>query len=82
MDKKSKIFLAVFFLLIIVSVGVTFWRIYIKKDYKYITERIKAQIARNFWKNEGWYPVILQTDIQFAKALTLFNEAKLLAKLK
>jgi hypothetical protein len=33
MDKKSKIFLAVFFFLIIASVGVTFWRIYIKKDY-------------------------------------------------
>jgi hypothetical protein len=33
MDKKSKILLTVFFLLIIVSVGATFWRIYIKKDY-------------------------------------------------
>ncbi len=54
----------------------------VKKDYAYICARIKAQIARNFWKNEGWYPVILQTDNQFAKALTLFNEAKLLAKLK
>jgi carboxyl-terminal processing protease len=54
----------------------------VKKDYKYIAARIKAQIARNFWKNEGWYPVILLTDNQFAKALTLFGEAKLLAKLK
>ena len=52
------------------------------KDKIYIAARIKAQIARNFWKNEGWYPVILQTDNQFAKALTLFEEAKLLAKLK
>jgi hypothetical protein len=33
MDKKSKIFLAVFFFLIIASIGVTFWRIMLKKDY-------------------------------------------------
>jgi len=33
MDKKSKIFLAVFFFLIIASVGVTYWRIVVKKDY-------------------------------------------------
>jgi carboxyl-terminal processing protease len=54
----------------------------VKKDYTYIAGRIKAQIARNFWKNDGWYPVILKTDNQMAKALTLFDEAKLLAKLK
>ncbi len=33
MDKKSKILLWVFALLIVASVGVTFWRIMIKKDY-------------------------------------------------
>lgn len=33
MDKKSKILLWVFGLLIVGSVGVTFWRIMIKKDY-------------------------------------------------
>lgn len=33
MDKKSKVFLLVFFLLIIISVGVTYWRIVIKRDY-------------------------------------------------
>ena len=33
MDKKSKIFLAVFLLLIVGSIGVTYWRIYIQKDY-------------------------------------------------
>ncbi|MDR3610512.1 MAG: S41 family peptidase [Ignavibacteriaceae bacterium] len=52
------------------------------KDKTYITARLKAQIARNFWKNEGWYPVLLMTDNQVAKALTLFGEAKDLAKLK
>jgi len=56
------------------------------KDYEtdkdYILARIKAQIARNFWKNEGWYSVLLKQDNQVRKALTLFNEAKDLAKLK
>lgn len=33
MDKKSKIFLAVFFLLILGSVGATYWRIFVKHDY-------------------------------------------------
>jgi len=33
MDKKSKIFLAVLFLLIVASVGATYWRIFVKKDY-------------------------------------------------
>lgn len=33
MDKKSKILIGVFVLLIVASVGVTYWRIMIKKDY-------------------------------------------------
>lgn len=33
MDKKSKIFFLVFFLLIIGAVGATYWRIMVKKDY-------------------------------------------------
>jgi carboxyl-terminal processing protease len=54
----------------------------LKKDYIYITARLKAQIARNFWKNDGWYQVIIKTDKQVEKAETLFQEAKDLAKLK
>jgi carboxyl-terminal processing protease len=53
-----------------------------KKDNDYITARLKAQIARNFWKNDGWYQVLLKTDNQIEKAETLFQEAKDLAKLK
>ena len=53
-----------------------------KKDKDYIAARLKAQIARNFWKNEGWYTVLLASDDQINKAVTLFNEAKDLAKLK
>jgi len=33
MDKKSKIFFLVFFLLIVGSVAVTYWRIMVKRDY-------------------------------------------------
>ncbi|HDZ58972.1 MAG TPA: S41 family peptidase, partial [Ignavibacteriales bacterium] len=52
------------------------------KDKNYITARLKAQIARNYWKNEGWYVVLLKVDKQFMKAVTLFDEAKDLAHLK
>ncbi|MGQ9798132.1 MAG: S41 family peptidase [Ignavibacterium sp.] len=53
-----------------------------EKDKDYITARLKAQIARNFWKNDGWYSVLLEGDSQFRKALELFKEAKDLANLK
>lgn len=52
------------------------------KDKDYISARLKAQIARNFWKNDGWYSVLLEGDSQFNKALKLFNEAIDLANLK
>ncbi len=52
------------------------------KDRNYIVTRLKAQIARNFWKNEGWYSILLSADNQMLKAVTLFNEAKDLANLK
>lgn len=51
-------------------------------DKKYILARLKAQIARNFWKNEGWYTEMLSVDNQLQKSLTLFDEAKQLAELK
>lgn len=51
-----------------------------EKDY--IKARLKAEIARNIWNNEGWYREILRADNQFQKSLTLFNEAKYLAGLK
>lgn len=53
-----------------------------QKDKAYISARLKAQIARNYWKNVGWYSIILTEDDQYKKAITLFNEAKDLANLK
>lgn len=52
------------------------------KDKEYVVSRLKAQVARNYWKNEGWYSVLLGVDNQLIKAVTLFDEAKSLAKLK
>jgi carboxyl-terminal processing protease len=62
--------------------GVEFNAENLEKDKDYIMARLKAQIARNFWKNEGWFAVLLTSDLQVSKAVTLFDEAKDLAKLK
>jgi carboxyl-terminal processing protease len=51
-------------------------------DKKYIATRLKAQLARNYWKNDGWYSVMLTTDNQIEKAMSLFDEAKKIADLK
>jgi len=48
----------------------------LKKDKKYILTRLKAHIAREFWKNEGWYYNLLKVDEQFKKAIRLFDEEK------
>ncbi len=53
-----------------------------KRDENYIKARLKAQIARNFWNNKGWYEEMIRHDNQFLKAVTLFSEAKQLEKLK
>ncbi len=52
-----------------------------QKDLTFIKTRLKATIARNFWGNEGWYPLMLQVDAQYQKALGLFPEAEKIAKL-
>jgi carboxyl-terminal processing protease len=49
------------------------------KDKPYIAARIKAQIARSIWGNEGWFSVLHTQDNQFQKALTLFPEAEKIA---
>jgi carboxyl-terminal processing protease len=64
------------------SSGIKFNEKEYNTDKKYIATRLKAQVARNFWKNEGWYMVMLSVDEQAEKALGLFTEAKDLAKLK
>lgn len=56
-----------------------------EKEYQeslpYLTTRLKATIARSFWGNEGWYPLMLTVDNQFKKAIELFPEAARIARL-
>jgi carboxyl-terminal processing protease len=47
----------------------------LEKDHDYILARLKAYVARNYWKNEGWYMVLLKSDKQIAKSMSLFDKA-------
>lgn len=60
--------------------GVEFNKEQFEKDKEYIVARLKAQIGRNFWRNDGWYPVLLDVDPQFKKAMSLFPEAEKFAR--
>lgn len=44
-----------------------------------IENYLKAQIARAIWDNQGFYPVLNETNEIFQKALKLFDEAEKLA---
>jgi carboxyl-terminal processing protease len=53
-----------------------------RKEYSDITTRIKAEVARIIWGNEGlWYTFSFE-DNQLQKALTLFPEAAKIAGLR
>jgi len=52
-----------------------------QQDVDYIKARLKAEIARALWGNDGWYPVMLEVDPQFQKAVSLLPEAVKIAKL-
>ena len=39
---------------------------------------LKAYIARNMWGEQGFYPIYLQGDEEYQKALQLFDEAEAL----
>ena len=46
-----------------------------------IRARLKAFVARDMFKNNGWYLTLLQFDPQFQKAMSLFGEASRIAGL-
>ena len=50
-----------------------------EKSKELIKLRVKAQIARSVWNNEGYFPIYNQSDEVFQKALNLFDQAKELA---
>lgn len=45
-------------------------------DQEYIKNRLKADIARNFWSQKEYWRVILENDNQFKSALKLFPYAR------
>jgi carboxyl-terminal processing protease len=61
--------------------GVTVDEKDMQKDLVYVKARLKAEIARALWGNNGSFRVILEVDPQFQKAMTLLPEAVKFAKL-
>jgi len=59
-----------------VKVGIKADESGIRKSSPVIRNQIKALIARQVWKNEGFYPVIHQKDETVRKALEIINAAK------
>lgn len=58
---------------------------FIKKEFNldkyYIHQRLKANIAKNFWNESGWYTILLNLDKQFKKAEELLiSNYKLIEK--
>jgi carboxyl-terminal processing protease len=60
----------------VISKGVKWDEEQFKRDLSYIKTTLKAHIARFIWKYEGWYPVMLEIDEQFQKALELMPQAE------
>ncbi|MDP2884385.1 MAG: S41 family peptidase [Ignavibacteria bacterium] len=52
----------------------------LQKDLVFVHARLKAEVARSFWGNNGSYRVMLEVDPQFKKAMTLLPEAVKFAK--
>ena len=49
-----------------------------RADKKSIKHSLKALIARNIWRDQGFYPIYHEEDQEFQKALQLFDEAEAL----
>ena len=61
--------------------GVVIDSVQYEKDKTDFRTRIKAEIARIDWGNEGWFSVYSSDDHQLQKALGLFPEAAKIAGL-
>ncbi len=62
------------FVKFVISNNITFDKNEFNHDKKYIKQRLKAHIAREFWQNNGWYAVLLKEDKQFTKAHELIRK--------
>ncbi len=61
------------------SKGVELNRDEFNTDRQYIALRLKAHLARNIWKNDGWYSVLMPIDVQVKKAMESLPKAKEIA---
>jgi len=61
--------------------GITINEELFAKDKNSIATRLKAELARGLWGNEGFWSTIQPEDNQLLKALTLFPEAAKIAGL-
>ncbi len=64
------------------KIGIEFDEEDFKKDRDYILTRLKGYVAREFWKNKGWYSVLLRIDKTFNKGISVFDIAEDIAELK
>ncbi len=60
----------------VISKGVKWNESDYQKDLPYIKAILKAHVARFIWRNEGWYPIMLEVDEQFQRALELMPQAE------
>ncbi len=52
-----------------------------QKDFSLLKTRLKAEIAKRLWNNEGFAKIMLDNDAQFQKAVAMFPEAEKIARL-
>ncbi len=62
--------------------GVTLDDKQFEEDRRFIETRLKAQVAQTLYGYEGWIAVMMEVDEQFQKAITLFPEARKIARLE
>lgn len=62
--------------------GITIDEKQFDQDRGFIVARLKAQIAQTLFGYEGWIAVMMEVDEQFQRAVTLFPEARKIARLE
>jgi carboxyl-terminal processing protease len=58
------------------TLGVTYQEAHLNRSEKLIRTILKAYIGKSAFKNEGFFPVLLQEDEIFAQAVKRFPEAE------
>jgi carboxyl-terminal processing protease len=68
----------------LVQVGISSGVSYSEKDFLKSKEllriQLKAQLARRLWDNHGFYSIFNETNESYKKAMTLFDQAEVLAQ--